>query len=88
MNLLDYRTFKEGDGVANAAQLGRAAKPYAIFDPRLIELQKEYARRLLTTTNPYTHLPAVKDPAVALVELVNVMKLFAPEKRSGFWFVW
>jgi hypothetical protein len=77
LNLLDYRTFKEGDGVPNAAQLGRAAKPYAIFDPRLIDLQKEYARRLLTTTNPYTHLPAVKDPAVALVELVNEHGMFA-----------
>lgn len=77
LNLLDYRTFKEGDGVPGAAQLGRAAKPYAIFDPRLIELQKEYARRLLTTVNPYTHLPAVKDPAIALVELVNEHGLFA-----------
>jgi glycosyl hydrolase family 42 (putative beta-galactosidase) len=77
LNLLDYRAFKEGDGVVNAAQLGRAAKPYAIFDPRLIELQKEYARRLLTTPNPYTHLPAAKDPAVALVELVNEHGLFA-----------
>src|SRR6266571_6971504 len=77
LNLLDYRSFKEGDGVVNAVQLGRAAKPYAIFDPRLIDLQKEYARRLLTTLNPYTHLPAVKDPAVALVELVNEHGLFA-----------
>lgn len=77
LNLLDYRTFKEGDGVVNAAQLGRAAKPYAIFDPRLIELQQDYARRLLTTPNPYTQLPAVKDPAVALVELVNEHGLFA-----------
>jgi hypothetical protein len=76
LNLLDFRTFKEGDGVPNAAQLGRAAKPYAIFDPRLIDLQKEYARRLLTTENPYTGLPAVKDPAVALVELVNEHGLF------------
>jgi hypothetical protein len=77
LNLLDFRTFKDGDGVPNAAQLGRAAKPYAVFDPRLIELQKEYARRLLTTENPYTHLPAVKDPAIALVELVNEHGLFA-----------
>src|SRR4051794_38608261 len=77
LNLLDYRTFKEGDGVTNAAQLGRAAKPYAIFDARLIDLQKEYARRLLTTPNPYTHLPAVKDPAIALVELVNEHGMFA-----------
>jgi hypothetical protein len=76
LNLLDFRTFKEGDGVTNAAQLGRAAKPYAVFDPRLIELQKDYARQLLTTVNPYTHLPAVRDPAVALVELVNEHGLF------------
>ncbi len=77
LNLLDFRTFKEGDGVANAGQLGRAAKPYAIFDARLIDLQRQYARRLLTTVNPYTGLPAVKDPAIALVELVNEHGMFA-----------
>jgi hypothetical protein len=26
---------------------GRAARPYNVFDPRLIELQKEYARKLM-----------------------------------------
>jgi hypothetical protein len=76
LDLLDFRTFTEGDGVANAAALGRAAKPYAIFDRRLVELQQEYARRLLTTRNPYTRLAPVRDPAVALVELVNEHGMF------------
>src|SRR5262249_3169674 len=76
LDLLDFRTFTGEDGVANAAALGRAAKPYAIFDRRLIDLQQEYARRLLTTRNPYTRLPPVRDPAVALVELVNEHGMF------------
>lgn len=74
--LLDFRTFKEGDGVPNAAALGRAAKPYAYFDPRLIELQKEYAGKVLRTVNPYTKLKPINDPAVAVIELANENGLF------------
>ncbi|MBI2251468.1 MAG: hypothetical protein HYU63_01695 [Armatimonadetes bacterium] len=35
LDLLDFRTFKEADGVINAKNLGRAAKPYAVFNPKL-----------------------------------------------------
>ncbi|HEY3266508.1 MAG TPA: hypothetical protein VGM37_06255 [Armatimonadota bacterium] len=76
LQLLDFRTFKDGDGVPNAAALGRAAKPYAFFDPRLIELQKEYARQILETVNPFTGMKPIDDPAVAVVELANEHGLF------------
>jgi hypothetical protein len=76
LQLLDFRTFKDGDGVKNAAALGRGAKPYAYFDPRLITLQKEFARQLLETENPYTKLRPVNDPAVAVIELANENGLF------------
>lgn len=76
LQLLDFRTFKEGDGVPNAAALGRAAKPYAYWNPRLIELQKEYARQMLETVNPYTKLKPIEDPSVAVIELANEHGLF------------
>ncbi|MDD5173735.1 MAG: hypothetical protein PHV48_02780, partial [Candidatus Omnitrophica bacterium] len=44
MNLLVARHFTEADGVVDAAKLGMAAKPYSMFDPKLIELQNQYAK--------------------------------------------
>ncbi len=41
------------------------------FDPRMIQLQKDYARDLLTHINPYTHLSYAADPGVAVVEINN-----------------
>jgi hypothetical protein len=77
LDLLDYRRFKEGDGVPNAEAIGRAARPYAVFDPRLIELQKEYARKLLVEhVNPYTGLSYADDPAIVMVEIYDESGLF------------
>ncbi|MGC8667177.1 MAG: hypothetical protein ACP5VE_03540 [Chthonomonadales bacterium] len=76
LDLLDFRQFKAGDGVPAWDQLGRAAKPCAVFDDRLIALQEEYARQLLTHRNPYTGLRYVDDPAIALIEVCNEHGLF------------
>jgi len=78
LDLLDFRTFQEAEGVAQAQALGRGAKPAAVFNERLIELQVAYARDLLFgQANPYTNLPLGADPAVALVELCDENGLFA-----------
>jgi hypothetical protein len=69
LDLLDFRDFS-GE-VENGEQLGRAAKPYACFDPKLIELQQQYASQLLTARNPYTGLRTVDDPAFVLLEICN-----------------
>lgn len=72
-----YRTFREGDGVPNADKLGRAAKPYAFFNRRLIDLQKEYADQwLFKHINPYTDMANGLDPAIALIEIENEDSLF------------
>ncbi|MCS6862050.1 MAG: beta-galactosidase, partial [Abditibacteriales bacterium] len=77
LDLLDYRTFKPGDGVPNAAALGRGAKPYAVFNRRLIDLQKEYAENLLRRhVNPYTGLSYADDPAIVMIELFDENGLF------------
>ena len=41
------------------------------FEPRLIELQKEYAKDVLTRVNPYTGLAYTDDPCVAVIEINN-----------------
>jgi len=70
LNLNVGRTYKPGDGVPDAELLG-FAKAVTYFNPRLIELQKQYARQLLTHRNPYTGHEYRYEPAVALIELVN-----------------
>lgn len=70
-NLLVGRHFTAGDGVKDASLLREGAKGTSLFDQRLIELQKEYAKQLLTHRNPYTDLQYADDPAVALVEINN-----------------
>ena len=71
MNLLVSRHFTESDGIKDANQLEMAAKPVSMFDPKLIELQEQYAKNLLTHYNTYTKLRYCDDPAIALVEITN-----------------
>lgn len=76
MNLLVSRHFTEADGVTAAGQLRMAAKPASIFDPKLIKLQKKYAKDLLSHYNPYTRLRYCDDPSIALVEITNENSIF------------
>lgn len=76
VNLLDLRTFTEADGVPDAASLSRAGRPYAMFDPILLEAQKRFARQLLTRTNERTGLRMLDDPAMAMVEICNESGFF------------
>src|SRR3972149_3570994 len=71
INLLVSHHFTKADGVVDAEKLGMAAKPVCMFDKRLIELQKKYAKELLTHYNPYTKLRYCDDPAICLVEIIN-----------------
>jgi hypothetical protein len=82
LDLIDFREFQPEDGVENAKALPRAARPYAVFDARLIELQKEYAQQLLTTVNPYTRLAPVQDPALVLLEICNESGFFLYPKAT------
>ena len=75
-DLLVTRKFTEADGVRDAATLGFGAKLAGFFNRRLIDLQKEYARQLLTTPNPYTGLSMAQDPALAFVAIFNESSLF------------
>ena len=70
INLNNSRQYREGDGVAEHKLLG-IAKSVTLFDDRLIELQKMYAKQLLTHVNPYTGRAYVDEPAVCIVEFIN-----------------
>lgn len=70
LNLNVARAFQEADGVRDAGQLGYA-KGITYFDERMIELQQEYARQLLTHRNPYTGTTYAEEPAICMVEIVN-----------------
>lgn len=77
---LDYRHFKEGDGVKDASQFEHgwhhSIKGASCFNARMIELQKEFATRFYTHRNPYTGLRYADDPAVAVVEITNENSVF------------
>lgn len=71
MNLHVGRTLDERDGFEESARLPWADKGVDIWEPRMIALQKEYARKLLTHVNPYTGNAYTDEPCIALVEISN-----------------
>jgi len=79
LDQLVNRRFKTGDEVDAVDKLEACAKPYSNFDPRLIELQKEFSRNLWTHVNPYTGLAYKDDPAIALMEFANENDLFTQQ---------
>lgn len=84
---LTFRKFKSGDGVPYANELSESAKPYSIFNRRLIELQKEYITNLWTHHNPYTDLDLKDDPAILLTEITNETDIFSknPWAKSDYY---
>ncbi|MFN8208915.1 MAG: carbohydrate binding domain-containing protein [Bacteroidales bacterium] len=75
------RVFKTGDTL-DSPVVNDQSKYVTLFNPRLIELQKRFARQTLMHVNPYTGLSYANDPAMASVELTNENSLF-----NG-WFGW
>jgi hypothetical protein len=77
INLHVGRTFTKADGVPDADSIKDYGKGYTFFDPTLIALQREYARQLLTHVSPYSGLPLVADPVMAMVEITNENSLYS-----------
>jgi hypothetical protein len=73
LNLLVGRPFCAADGLPKEIEKlsWKERQSLGFFYAPLIELQKEYARELLTHQNPYTNSTYAKEPAVAFVEIVN-----------------
>ena len=84
LDLNDYRTFKTSEGIVNGERLGRGAKPYAVFDQKLLERQKDFAKAFLVDhINSYTDLSYADDPAVALIEIYDENGLFIRREEWG-----
>lgn len=77
INLHVSRWLDDRDGFPHRDQRPHYDKGLGNFEPRMIELQKKYARDLLRHVNPYTKLPYAENPAVAFVEISNEDALFA-----------
>jgi hypothetical protein len=77
LNLHVSRWFDEPEGFVARQQRPNYDKGLDNFEPRMIELQKKYARDLLTHVNPYTKTAYSDEPAVAFVEINNENALFA-----------
>jgi hypothetical protein len=73
LNLLVSRPFNAADGLPAAIERIPWKDRHAagFFHAPMIELQKEYARKLLSHRNPYTELTYAEDPAVAFIEINN-----------------
>ncbi len=77
LNLHVSRTLGPAEGFPVAGNRPRYDKGVGLFEPRMIELQKRYARDLLTHRNPYTGTTYAEEPAIAMVEISNENALFA-----------
>ena len=75
LNLLTKRRYTAADGVHDVDRLPQGGKAVSMFDPRMIELQKDYDRLILNHVNPYTGLAYKDDPAIAMLEIVNETSL-------------
>lgn len=70
-NLKIGREVVNADGFTDTDRLPSYDKGPDHYFPRMIELQKNYARDLLTHRNPYTGNRYVDDPALAIIEINN-----------------
>ena len=71
IDLIVARPFLEGDDLEHPGSIASCMKRYPMYNERLIELQKEYAKELLCHVNPYTGLALKDDPAVITVQMNN-----------------
>lgn len=86
LNLKVGRHFGAGDGILNPGLFTGGLAYYQgvdNFDPRMIELQRDYARQLLTHRNPYTGKTYAQDPVIAFVEIANEDSLFGNLLNDG-----
>lgn len=76
INLHVARKMDERDGFSGIDQRPHLDKGVDNFEPRMIKLQKEFAKDLLVHVNPYTKFAYANDPCVAMVEINNENALF------------
>ena len=78
LDLLVHREFTLKDGIAEkvSEEAAKGAKQVGFFDPKLIELQKEFIKNLLEHKNKYTGLAYKDEPAIVASEFINESSIF------------
>jgi hypothetical protein len=76
MDLLVARVFQDGDDLDYPDAHPNFYKSFTHVNERLIELQKEFATKLLCHVNPYTGLALIDDPAVMTIQVNNEDSVF------------
>lgn len=71
IDLIVAREFQEADGLDYPGKGISCMKRYYMYNERMIQLQKEYARELLCHVNPYTGMALIDDPAVVTIQINN-----------------
>ena len=76
VDMKTFRKYKSGDGVKFADLMEDTARGYSMYDPVMIELQKEACTNFWNHFNPYTGLLYKDDPVFATCNIVNENDLF------------
>ena len=76
VDMVTYRKYKSGDGVKFAELLTDTARGYSMYDPVMIELQKEFCTKFWNHYNPHTGLCYKDDPAFVMCCIANENDLF------------
>lgn len=78
INLMTSREFLPGDGLPDSIMEldWKQRQILGMVMPEVRDLEKEFARNLLTHVNPYTNLSYAQDPAIAFIEINNENSLF------------
>jgi hypothetical protein len=83
-DMLVHRKPGASDGVLAPADVVSGFKIEGEFAPQLLELQEKFIEQLMGHQNPYTKRSYAKDPAVALVEVINEDSLFWMQREGEF----
>ena len=71
IDLIVARAFLPGDDMEYLGGAPSCLKRHTMYNARMIQLQKEYAKELLCHVNPYTGLALIDDPAVVTIQINN-----------------
>ena len=83
-DMLVHRHAGATDGVAAPADVANGFKVEGEFSAQLIGLQEKFVEQLMGHQNPYTKRTYAKDPAVALIDVINEDSLFWIQKDGDF----
>ncbi|TNF39567.1 MAG: hypothetical protein EP310_10350, partial [Bacteroidetes bacterium] len=69
------RIYKTADGIDSPVKNDQS-KYVTLFNRKIIDLQKDFAQKIIGHVNPYTKLTYADDPAMANLELTNENSMF------------